>query len=156
MTEAIYPQCRIVPVRFLSPATAETLLNRLIRAGGIRRMSIHGPRIPASVPYGPARGQPNPHADRRIIKVCDQEFELQVQVGTILLELEDESFIPVMREACEEVFTEYSYQFQVGRFMKTQPSITDYAKYGPDADKQILGLCDPNRKEGPIIIQETK
>lgn len=156
MTEAIYPQCRIVPVRYLNPETTERLLNRLFAAGGIRRISIHGQRLPAIVPYGPARGKPNPHSGRKVIHVCDKDFELQVQVGMINLELEDESFIPAIREACEEVFTEFSYQLQIGKYMKTQPTTSDYAKYGPDADKQILGICDPKRKDGLVIIQEMR
>jgi methyl-coenzyme M reductase subunit D len=158
MTDAIYPQCRIVPARFLKPDTAEEVLNRIVRVGGILRMSINGPSIPATVPYGPARGKPNPHPDRKTIRVGDQDVELRVQVGIIILELEDESYIPAIREAVDEVFAEkdFSCIVQQGRFMKTQPTMSDYAKYGPDADKEILGLVDPRRKDGPIIIQGTK
>jgi methyl-coenzyme M reductase subunit D len=158
MTDAIYPQCRIVPARFLKPDTAEELLNRLVQVGGILRLSINGPSIPATVPYGPARGKPNPHPDRKVIRVGDQDVQLQVQVGTIILELEDESYIQPIREAVDEVFAEkdFSCIVQKGRFMKTQPTISDYAKYGPDAEKQVIGLVDPRKKEGPIIIQGTK
>jgi methyl-coenzyme M reductase subunit D len=158
MTDAIYPQCRIVPARFLKPDTAEEVLNRIVRVSGILRMSINGPSIPATVPYGPARGKPNPHPDRKTIRVGDQDVELRVQVGIIILELEDESYIPAIREAVDEVFAEkdFSCTVQQGRFMKTQPTMSDYAKYGPDADKEILGLVDPRRKDGPIIIQGTK
>jgi methyl-coenzyme M reductase subunit D len=158
MTEAIYPQVRIVSARFLRPDTAEQLLNRLVQIGGIRRMSINGPSIPATVPYGPARGKPNPHPDRKVIRVGDQDVQLQVQVGTIILELEDESYIPAISEAVDEVFTDkdFSCTVQQGRYMKTQPTMSDYAKYGPDADKEILGLVDPRKKGGPVIIQGTK
>lgn len=155
MTDAIYPQCRIVSARFLKPDTAERLLNRIVEVGGIRRMSINGPSIPATVPYGPARGKPNPHPDRKAIRVGDQEIQLRVQVGTIVLELCDESLIPAMKEACDEIFADlgFSYAFQQGRFMKTQPSLSDYVKYGPDAEDQILGLVDPKRKDGFTIVQ---
>jgi methyl-coenzyme M reductase subunit D len=40
--------------------------------------------------------------------------------------------------------------------MKTRPSMSDYARYGPDADREILGIVDPRRKDGPVIIQGTK
>lgn len=155
MTDATYPQYRIISARFLKPDTAERLLNRIVEIGGIRRMSINGPSIPATVPYGPARGKPNPHPDRRIIHIGDQELQLRVQVGTILLELEDESPAPAMKEACDEIFGElgFTYTFQQGRYMKTQPTLSDYAKYGPDADAMVLGLVDPKRKDGFTIVQ---
>ncbi|MCT8336513.1 methyl-coenzyme M reductase operon protein D [Methanoculleus sp. Afa-1] len=158
MTEAIYPQVRIVSARFLRPDTVEELLNRLVQIGGILRMSLTGQNLPATVPYGPARGKPNPHPDRKVIRVGDQDVQLQVQVGNVILELEDESYIPAVEEAVEEVFAskDFSCTVQRGRFMKTQPTISDYAKYGPDADKEILGLVDPRKKEGPIIIQGNK
>jgi methyl-coenzyme M reductase subunit D len=40
--------------------------------------------------------------------------------------------------------------------MKTEPSLVDYCKYGPDADKSILGLADPSSKSRPTIIQGIK
>ncbi|MFA7562323.1 MAG: methyl-coenzyme M reductase operon protein D [Methanoculleus sp.] len=158
MTDAVYPQARIVSARFLRPDTVEQLLNRLVQVGGILRMSINGPSIPTTVPYGPARGKPNPHPDRKVIHVGDQDVLLQVQVGTIILELEDESYIAGIREAVDEVFAEkdFTCTVQQGRYMKTQPTISDYAKYGPDADREILGLVDPRKKDGPIIIQGNK
>ena len=158
MTDAIYPQARIVSARFLRPETVEQLLNRLVRIGGIRRMSLNGQNLPATVPYGPARGKPNPHPDRKVIRIGDQDVQLRVQVGTIILELEDESFIPAIEEAVDEVFADkdFSCTVQQGRYMKTQPTMSDFAKYGPDADREILGLVDPRRKDGPVIIQGTK
>lgn len=158
MTEAIYPQVRIVSARFLRPDTVEELLNRLVQIGGILRMSLTGQNLPVTVPYGPARGKPNPHPDRKVIHVGDKDVQLQVQVGNVILELEDESYIPAVEEAVEEVFADkdFSCTVQRGRFMKTQPTVSDYAKYGPDADREILGLVDPRKKDGPVIIQGTK
>ena len=40
--------------------------------------------------------------------------------------------------------------------MKTDPSLTDYCKYGPDADKTIIGLTDPSSKSRPVILQGHK
>jgi methyl-coenzyme M reductase subunit D len=40
MTEATFPQCRIVTERLLNPETTEHLLNKLIEVPGIRRMPI--------------------------------------------------------------------------------------------------------------------
>jgi methyl-coenzyme M reductase subunit D len=91
-----------------------------------------------------------------VITVGGQEFELQVQVGAVLLELEDRSSIPAIKEACDEIFTEFSYTFQEGRFIKSRMSLTDYAKYGPDVDEKMLGMMDPKKKGCPIILQGTK
>jgi len=93
---------------------------------------------------------------RRSIKAWDQDFTLQVHVGTILLELESRDVIPALKAACDEVFTDFWYRLTEGRYMKTEPSIVDYAKYGPNADRELLGLADPKSRTGPIILQGRK
>jgi len=156
MTEATFPQCRIVTERLLNPETTERLLNKLVEIPGIRRMVLNGPRLPATITYGPAKGLANPHAMRRAIHVGDQEVDLQVHVGTVLLELECRDVIPALKAACEEIFTSFTFKIQEGKFMKTEPSLVDYCKYGPDADKSVLGLADPSSKSRPTIIQGIK
>ncbi len=156
MTEATFPQCRIVTERLMSPDTTERLLNQLCSVAGIRRMVLNGPSLPAIVTYGPAKGLPNAHTMRKKILVGDEELELQVQVGTILLELENSEIIPALKAACTPVFNDFSFYIQEGKYMKTEPSLVDYCKYGPVADKTIIGLADPNSKSKPVIIQGTK
>jgi methyl-coenzyme M reductase subunit D len=156
MTEATFPQCRIVTERLLNPETTERLLNQICSVAGVRRMVLNGPRLPATVTYGPAKGLANPHTMRKTIRVGDEDLELQVHVGTILLELETRDVIPALQAACKPVFTDYHFYIQEGRFMKTEPSLTDYCKYGPDADKTIIGLTDPSSKSRPVIIQGIK
>jgi methyl-coenzyme M reductase subunit D len=156
MTEATFPQCRIVTERLLNPETTEHLLNKVVSVPGVRRMVLNGPRLPATVPYGPSKGIPNPHPMRKTIHVGDQEVPLQVHVGTVLLELESRDVIPALQSAIEPVFTNFTFRIQEGRFMKTAPSLVDYCKYGPDADKEMLGLADPSSKSRPIIIQGSK
>ena len=143
-------------MRMLKPDTTERFLNTVVRVKGIRRMMIHGPNLPATVPYGPARGNPNPHSDRRIIKVGETDFELRVQAGTFIFEMEDEEAVSELREVCDVFFSEMPYHFKVGKFMKTAPTTSDYARYGPNADETIIGLVDPRRKDGPVIIQGLK
>ncbi|WP_317295310.1 methyl-coenzyme M reductase operon protein D [Methanoculleus nereidis] len=142
-----------MPTRMLKPETAERLLNMLAGIAGIRRMMIHGPGLPKLVPYGPARGSPNPHSDRKAIRVADAEIALRVQVGMVILEVEDASAIEEIRSLCDAFFTKFPYQLQEGRFMKTAPTLVDYAKYGPDADTTLIGLADPRNGEGPVIIR---
>ena len=156
MTDAIYPQVRIVSERLLNPETVERVMNLIVATEGVRRAILNGPRIPPTITYGPAKGQPNPHEMRKIIKVGDQNVELQVHVGTIILELENKDVIPAIRAACEAGFRDLPWYLQEGRFMKTSPSLVDYAKYGPDADKAIIGMADPGSKSGPVIIQGIK
>jgi len=156
MTEATFPQCRIVTERLLNPETTERLLNQICSVAGVRRMVLNGPSLPVTVTYGPAKGLANLHNMRRTIHVGDEELELQVQVGTILLELENREVIPALQAACKPVFTDFTFYIQEGRFMKTAPSLVDYCKYGPDADKTIIGLADPSSKSKPVIIQGTK
>jgi methyl-coenzyme M reductase subunit D len=156
MTEATFPQCRIITERLLNPETSERLLNKVVSVPGVRRMVLNGPRLPATIPYGPAKGLANPHPMRKTIRVGDQELELQVHVGTVLLELESRDVVPALQTAIEPVFTNFTFRIQEGRFMKTEPSLVDYCKYGPDADKEMLGLADPNSKSRPIILQGIK
>jgi methyl-coenzyme M reductase subunit D len=156
MTEATFPQCRIVTERLLNPETTETLLNKIVSVPGILRMVLNGPSLPATVTYGPAKGLANAHSMRKAIHVGDQELELQVHVGTILLELENREVIPALKTAIEPVFTNFTFRIQEGKFMKTEPSLVDYCKYGPNADKTMLGLADPNSKSRPVILQGNK
>ncbi len=153
MTDAIYPQVRVAPVRLLNPETVEQLLNRLAANPGIRRILLKGQSIPVTVPYGPARGAPNPHSRRQTINVLGEEVQLNTHVGTIDMELESADVLPSIRAACEEVFTKFSFSILEGRFMKTQPTVSDYAKYGPNADEILLGLVDPKSRKGPVILQ---
>lgn len=147
-----------MPARFLYPETAEKFLNGICKEGVVRRMTLNGPRLPATVTEGPGRGLPNPHPGRRIIHVGGEEFELQVQVGTIILELENRDAIPVIRQVCDEVFVNFSYTLQEGKFMKSQMTVSDYAKYGVMEDEKMLGMSDPKAKGSrcPIILQGTK
>jgi methyl-coenzyme M reductase subunit D len=156
MTEATFPQCRIVTERLLNPETTERLLNQIVSVPGVRRMVLNGPRLPATITYGPGKGLPNAHIMRRKIRVGDEDLELQVHVGTILLELESREIIPALQAACEPVFTNFTFRIQEGKFMKTSPSLVDYCKYGPDADKDIIGMADPSSKSKPVILQGTK
>jgi methyl-coenzyme M reductase subunit D len=156
MTDAIYPQVRIVTERLLNPGTVERVLNLIIATCGVRRVILNGPRLPAIVPYGPAKGQPNPHVMRKVVQIGDQSVEIQVHVGTILLELESRDVIPAIRTACEVGFGELPWYLQEGQYMKTEPSLVDYAKYGPNADKAIIGMVDPRSKSGLVILQGTK
>lgn len=156
MADAEFPQCRIVTERLLKPETVEKILNKLAVIPGIRRIVINGPSIPQKVPYGPARGQDNPHSGKATIRVGETDVDLRVQVGTILLELETRDIVQQIEMACKEVFTNFSYSVKEGKFMRSTPTQVDYAKYGPNVNEIMLGLVDPKNKTGPTLIQGHK
>jgi methyl-coenzyme M reductase subunit D len=156
MTQTTFPQCRIAAERLLNPETVERLLNKLISVGCIRRMVLSGQRLPMVIPEGPGKGIQNPHEMRKVIRVGNQEIQLEIHVGTVILELENRDIIPALKTACDEIFTTFSYRLQEGWFMKTEPSLVDYVKYGPDADRDLLGLSDPRSTSGPVILQGCK
>jgi len=156
MADAEFPQCRIVTERLLKPETVEKILNKLAVIPGIRRIVINGPSIPQKVPYGPARGQDNPHSGKATIRVGETDVDLRVQVGTILLELETRDIVQQIEIACKEVFTNFSYSVKEGKFMRSTPTQVDYAKYGPNVNEIMLGLVDPKNKTGPTLIQGHK
>jgi len=152
-TESI--QVEIVPNRYLLPATAQRLLNEIYGNGGIIRITIHGPNLPRSVPYGPGRGAPIEENRDLLIEVGGQAFELFVKVGRIRLELENERFFPGLKAACERALPNIPCFIRRGKFFHTRQTITDYAKYGRVEDTRILGLIDPKaKKERMAILSE--
>ena len=138
-------QYEIFPQRMLDPASAQELLNRLEQIKGVIRVLVQGPRLPLTVPYGPGKGAPVDHTDREIIRVGDQVMELQVKVGRIRLESEQDVMEEV-RALCEELFP-FPFELKEGMFLRRKATVTDYAKYGPDEnveDKRIYGMTDPS------------
>jgi methyl-coenzyme M reductase subunit D len=154
MQEAmIFPQCRIVPMRLLKPDTTKRLLNEIVGIPGICRILLNGQNIPLNVPYGPARGMKNTTNLRKKIEIAGNNVDLHVQVGSITVEIEDRAVVGKIRTICDAFFTDFSYYIQEGKFMKTSPSMVDYARYGPSADPSVIGLVDPKRKEQPAFIR---
>lgn len=139
-------------MRMLKPETSQKLLDLLVTIPGVRRILLNGQNIPRFVTYGPARGELNKNSLRQNIEVAGNPVDLHIQVGTITLELKDSSIVQDIRRTCDEFFVDFSCQVQEGMFMKTQPTLVDYAKYGPSPKGAIIGLVDPKRKEDPSMI----
>ncbi|NPE31569.1 methyl-coenzyme M reductase operon protein D, partial [Methanococcoides sp. SA1] len=66
-------QIEICPQRFLSPETAQRLLNELSNIEGITRAFVQGPRLPKTVPYGPATGHDVDHKFSKNIQIGETE-----------------------------------------------------------------------------------
>jgi methyl-coenzyme M reductase subunit D len=149
-------QVEIFPSRFLSPETTQKLLNELYKSGGIVRMMIQGPNLPRTVTYGPGKGLPIEEHRNLLVEVGGEILELRVKVGRIRVELEGEEFLPGIQAACERALP-FSFQIKRGKFFRDISTISDYAKYGKDADKRILGLVDPRaKKESALAILSEK
>ena len=144
-------QIEITPQRYLTPATAQKLLNEIYSNGGIARIMIHGPNLPRTIPYGPGKGTPIDENKDLLIEVAGQAFELSVKVGRVRLELESEEYMPGLKAACERALP-FSFQIKRGKFFHTRPTLSDYAKYGDVEDKRILGLIDPKAKKDKLAI----
>lgn len=129
----------IFPHRLLNIETAERLLNDLDGVDGIKRMIMHGPRLPQA-----REG----HTDRRTIVVNGEEVEVQVKPGRILLEIESEEVIDEIREVCEENIP-FGYNIHMGHFIRKQKTVTDQLKYGEGYEEipdEMVGLTDQNAK----------
>lgn len=127
----------IFPHRLLNVDTAERLLNDLDSVEGIKRMLIHGPRLP------PVR---EGHPDRRTIIVSGEEIDVQVKPGRILLEIESEEVIEDVREICEDHLP-FGFNIHIGHFIRKQKTVSDKLKYGEELEgipDEMVGLTDQN------------
>lgn len=143
-------QIEIFPQRFLSPKTAQELLVELSNIDGIRRAFVQGPRLPATVPYGPATGEDVQHKFNETIRIGETEITLTVMVGRIRLEVLNSETRDKIREVCERILP-VRFEFREGLFLPTKQTVSDYAKRGPGADPTVLGLADPKGKVGNRI-----
>jgi len=148
-------QIEIAPNRLLFPETTQRLLSQIVEVGGIERVLVLGESLPTHVPYGPATGMPVDHHERKVIQVGDELIELTVQAGAIRLELDSRDKIEQIREICDRTLP-FGYRLREGLFFPKKPTITDYAKLGPDVDEKLLGMTDPKRRgrlEGLTVLK---
>ncbi len=138
-------QLEIFPSRLLKPETAQELLGGIAEIEGIIRLFIHGPRIPQTVPYGPATGEPVQHPGNKVIEVAGQAIELAVYVGSIRMEVADTDVKRQVREVCGSILS-IPFEFREGNFIPRKQTVSDYAKRGPGADPMMIGMTDPKGK----------
>ncbi|MEZ5335049.1 MAG: methyl-coenzyme M reductase operon protein D [Methanolobus sp.] len=152
-SEANYVQLEIFPSRLLKPETAQNLLSEIAEVEGIIRLFVHGPRLPQTVPYGPATGLPVNHPGNAVIEVAGQAIELAVSVGSIRMEVVDVDVKEQVREVCEKVLS-VPFQFREGNFIPRRQTVSDYARRGPNADPIMTGMTDPKGKlkDNPVCI----
>ncbi|MHC1756286.1 MAG: methyl-coenzyme M reductase operon protein D [Methanosarcina sp.] len=146
-------QIEIFPSRILSPETAQKLITELYQIDGIIRVMVQGSRLPEKVSSGPGTGEKVEHPLRKPIQIGDQVIELKISVGRIRLEISNADTKEKVRAVCDKVLP-FSFEFREGHFFRKKPTVTDYAKYGPETDPRLLGMVDPKAKINQLVFIE--
>lgn len=146
-------QIEIFPSRILSPETAQKLMAEIYKVDGIIRVMVQGNRLPDKVGYGPGTGEKVEHPLRKPIQIGDQVIELKISVGRIRIELSNAEAKEKVREVCEKMLP-FPFEFREGHFLRKKPTVTDYAKLGPEADTRLLGMVDPKAKINQLVFVE--
>ena len=148
---------KIFPHRILKPSTTESILNEVMQLDGVLRVLLNGESLPAIINFGPAKGLPVNHTDRKTINVKGNDVPLRVSVGEIILtvQLDNlEDFVEQVDEILDNTLN-FGYDVKVGVFTKTQTSVSDYMKYGDGfedkIDSRLIGLVDPNAKSSETV-----
>jgi len=114
---------------------------------------VQGNRLPERVTAGPGTGEKVEHPLRKPIQIGDQVIELKICVGRIRVELSNAEAKEKIRQVCENLLA-FPFEFREGHFLKKKPTVTDYAKLGPEADPRLLGMVDPRAKIDQLIFIE--
>lgn len=146
-------QIEIFPSRILSPETAQKLMAEIYKVDGVIRVMVQGNRLPDKVGAGPGTGEKVEHPLRKPIQIGDQVIELKICVGRIRVELSNAEAKEKIREVCEKLLP-FPFEFREGHFFRKKPTVTDYAKLGPEADPQLLGMVDPKARTDQLIFIE--
>jgi methyl-coenzyme M reductase subunit D len=147
-------QIEIFPSRILSPETAQKFIDEIYKVDGVIRVMVQGNRLPDKVGAGPGTGEKVEHPLRKPIQIGDQVVELKICVGRIRVELSNAEAKEKIREVCEKLFR-FPFEFREGHFFKKKPTVTDYAKLGPEADPRLFGMVDPKARIDQLIFIET-
>jgi methyl-coenzyme M reductase operon protein D len=146
-------QIEIFPSRILSPETAQKLMAEIYKVDGVIRVMVQGNRLPDKVSAGPGTGEKVEHPLRKPIQIGDQVIELKICVGRIRVELSNAEAKEKLREVCEKLLP-FPFEFREGHFLRKKPTVTDYAKLGPEADTRLLGMVDPKAKTDQLVFIE--
>lgn len=146
-------QIEIFPSRILSPETAQKLIAEIYKVDGVIRVMVQGNRLPDRVSAGPGTGEKVEHPLRKPIQIGDQVIELKICVGRIRVELSNAEAKEQIREVCEKLLP-FPFEFREGHFLRKKPTVTDYAKLGPEADPRLLGMVDPKARADQLIFIE--
>lgn len=125
------PEVEIFSNVLLSHGTTEKVLNALDPIENIRQINMTGESIPKTLNNGPAKGLPNDHSERKVIKVGGRDVELRYLVGAFYIELSVENetkldeAVEKIRSACEATMPK-GFSLKVGRYSKYRKTLRDY------------------------------
>jgi methyl-coenzyme M reductase subunit D len=140
-------QVEVFPQRTLNVETAQKLLDELNAIPGIVRMVVYGPRLPKENPDDLLKGKYGA-IEKKYLNIKGKKIELTTQVGRIWIEIENADLIEKIREASEKALP-FPFEMYEGVYIRTQKTVTDYARKGGKVDSISLGLMDPKAKTGP-------
>jgi Methyl coenzyme M reductase, subunit D len=125
------PEVQVFTNNLLSAETTEKVLNALDKIENIRQINMTGESISKTIGNGPAKGLPNNHTERKVVKVGGNEVELRFLVGAFYIELDVEneemleSTVEKIRKACEKTIP-LGFNLNVGRYSKYRKTLRDY------------------------------
>ncbi|MDR2545689.1 MAG: methyl-coenzyme M reductase operon protein D [Methanobrevibacter sp.] len=136
---------QVFPHRILGPDRTEMLLNEIEALDGVKRTVIQGPRLPPEDP------NENPkYTERRVINVHGKEIDLKVKTGRIFIDVSTDFDIVEVKDSIDEICKEllpFGFDIDVGKFIRTQRTVTDNIKYGREGiPDELIGMTDQSAK----------
>ncbi|AIZ56099.1 methyl-coenzyme M reductase I operon protein D [Candidatus Methanoplasma termitum] len=125
------PEVEVFSNVLLSHGTTEKVLNALDPIKHIRQINMTGESLPKNLNSGPAKGLPNDHSERKVIKVGGRDVELRFLVGAFYIELDVENeamldeAVKKIKAACDATLPR-GFSLTVGRYSKYRKTLRDY------------------------------
>lgn len=136
-------QIEIFPQRLLNIETAQNLLNELNQIEGITRMVVYGPRQPKNNEEDLLDGKFE--TEKKYLNIKGEMVELTVQIGRLWIEIEDIAVVEKAREAAEKTLP-FPFEMYEGIYIRSQKTVSDYARKGGKVEAKDLGMFDPKVK----------
>ena len=137
----------------LEADNAEKFLDGLSYIPGIRRLLVHGPGYLNYTPKKPSDYYEVNIPSSTDVKISEQNVKLHVLMGDVIIETLDKKAIQKIADYCEEFFDGLSFQILEGKYIKTEPSLSDYISKDPKLDPYFVGLSDYKPQIEPMLIK---
>lgn len=137
-------QIEIFPQRLLNMETAQGLLNELNQITGITRMVVYGPRLPKDNEEDLLEGNYKA-PEKKYLNIKGEMVEITVQIGRLWIEIDDIAVVEKAREAAEKTLP-FPFEMYEGIYIRSQKTVSDYARKGGKVEARDLGMFDPKVK----------
>lgn len=121
-------EIEIFPNRLLSLATLEKILNKISKIEEVISVTLQGQRLPKE--EATCACEAENQVESRKILVQNQEIEIHIMTGRIILEVpsqETEKVIKKIKKISDQLFP-FGYSIRVGKFLKRNVSLADYKR----------------------------